>query len=232
MNKLSLIFKLASREYMENIVFTRLYQAARRDCRKILDLSSACHDWDHTLRVIANCRRLLDKIPEADAEIVEMAALLHDIGRPAEYADSRRICHAQIGAEMALKMLLQLGAEEDFAQKVSECVRTHRYRDRQPPLTIEAKIVYDGDKLDSLGAIGIVRAAVFAGHCGAKVHNTAEEALAAAPYSCDDTAYREYLVKFRHLPAQMFTEYGRMLGEERLKYMTNFFDELHQECLG
>ncbi|MEG1980672.1 MAG: hypothetical protein RR060_08075, partial [Victivallaceae bacterium] len=108
--------------------------------------------------------------------------------------------------------------------------RTHRYRDQHPPVSIEAKIVYDGDKLDSLGAIGIVRAAAFAGGCGARIHNTEFEALSAAPYSRDDTAYREYLVKLRYLPAQMFTDYGREVGQKRLQYMTEFFSILNQDC--
>ena len=86
--------------------------------------------------------------------------------------------------------------------KIVNCVKRHRYRSSDLPVTLEEKIVYDADKLDSVGAIGIGRAFLFAGRSGAKVHNTKEDALNSESYSEEDTAYREYLVKLRHIPAK------------------------------
>ena len=108
-------------------------------------------------------------------------------------------------------------------------MRSHRYRDEVKPETVEEKIVFDADKLDSLGAVGLGRAFLFAGHCGARLHNTEAEALAGEPYGPEDTAYREYLVKLRHLPEIMLTSEGRRLARERLDFMESFFRRLDAE---
>ena len=200
--------------------------------RELLIDSGAGHDYDHTLRVMKNAEMLLAESPEADGEIVRFAALLHDCARPEEHASKGAVCHAVRGAEIALELLKQENLPLEFCQAVVEIVRTHRYRDGIVPQTQEGKIVFDADKLDSLGAVGLGRAFLFAGACGARVHNTPEEALNNPPYGPEDTAYREYLVKLRYLPDTMLTSAGRRLGEERLKFMEQFFDRLNMEIYG
>ena len=195
--------------------------------QKLHDAESS-HDLDHTLRVCRNADFLLAKLPGADRDVVCAAALLHDIARPEERA-SNGVCHAQLGAEMAADILNALNVDADFAARVVAAVRTHRYRDDNAPESLEAQIVFDADKLDSLGAVGIGRAFLFAGKYGARLHNTKEEALSHPAYSKEDTAYREYLVKLRHLPGAMLTAPGRKLALERIRVMQQFFDELDKE---
>ena len=175
--------------------------------RELLATSPACHDWDHTMRVRANAMKIAKMLQAREpmavmnVKVVEVAALLHDIGRPQELADEGRTDHAVYGAELAAQWLPKLGVTDAaFIEAVTACVRSHRFRKRdggQEPLTTEAKIVYDADKLDSIGAIGIGRSFHFAGRTGARVHNRADEALRSDSYSRDDSAYREYLVKLR-----------------------------------
>ena len=119
--------------------------------------------------------------------------------------------------------------EKTFADRIVAAVRTHRYRDDNAPQTLEEKIVYDADKLDSLGAAGIGRAFLFAGKFGARLHNTEQEALNSEAYSKEDTAYREYLVKLRYLPDAMLTAPGKRIASERISFMREFFDRLNQE---
>ena len=76
----------------------------------------------------------------------------------------------------------------------------------------------------------MARAFYFAGRIGARLHNTAEEALRSASYSEQDSAYREYLVKLRLLPEKMLTETGRRLAQDRAAYMKEFFDRLNREA--
>ena len=76
---------------------------------------------------------------------------------------------------------------------------------------------------------GIGRAFLFAGRSGAKLHNTCAAALASEEYSEEDTAYREYLVKLRHLPQAMLTEPGRKIAMERIGFMREFFIRMNQE---
>ena len=209
--------------------FEELFSRVRDAAEKKLAAASGCHDFDHTLRVLANAKMLAAQLPEADGGIVALAALLHDIARPEELASQGKLCHAVKGAEIAERLLLDFGAAPETARAVADAVRSHRYRDEVTPQTLEAKIVFDADKLDSLGAVGLGRAFLFAGHCGARLHNTEAEALNSPAYSREDTAYREYLVKLRKLPAAMLTEPGRAEGTRRLRFMRRFFDRLDAE---
>lgn len=209
--------------------FEKLLARVRDAAERKLGAASGCHDFDHTLRVFANAKMLASRLPEADGRIVALAALLHDIARPEELESQGKICHAAKGAEIAEKLLLGFGASRETARAVADAVRSHRYRDEVTPQTLEAKIVFDADKLDSLGAVGLGRAFLFAGHCGARLHNTEAEALASPAYSREDTAYREYLVKLRHLPGAMLTEPGRAEGTRRLRFMRRFFERLEAE---
>lgn len=203
-----------------------------RNVREILLNARGGHDYDHTLRVMQNAMKLLEREPGTDREILRFAAMLHDCARPEEHDSKGGVCHAEKGAELALAMLREEKLPEDFCCAVARAVRTHRYRDGLRPDTPEGKLLFDADKLDSLGAVGVGRAFLFAGACGARVHNTAEEALSNAAYGPEDTAYREYLVKLRHLPGAMLTSAGRQLAEERLKFMEEFFNRLNYEVYG
>ena len=174
----------------------------------------------------------LARSEQADENVVVCGALLHDIGRPAELRDKGRTCHAREGARLVPELLGEIGVDDEaFVSRVSECVRTHRFRNRleEHPSSLEAMVVFDADKLDSMGAIGIGRAFHFAGRIGARVHNTAEEALSSEAYGRDDTAYREYLVKLRRLHEAVLTPSGRRLAEQRHRFMEVFFEQLDRE---
>lgn len=202
--------------------------------RALLERDASCHDWDHTERVLS-CARTLALLEGADLSVVTAAAILHDIARPIEMSDHGRSDHAALGAQMALELLEEEGiGNESWRKHVAECIRTHRYRNRtgDSPATVEARVLYDADKLDSLGAIGLARAFHFAGKTGARVHNRREEALAGESYGREDSAYREYLVKLQYLPEAMLTDAGRKLAEERSAFMKAFFEELTRECYG
>ncbi len=205
--------------------FNKLYQLT---ADKLLN-SGSCHDFDHTRRVMNNAARLLKSYPSANAEAVMLAALLHDIARPEEDASKGKRCHAKLGAQLVPELLRQCGFDEKISAMTAAAVRSHRFRGKDEPQSIEDDIVFDADKLDSLGAVGIGRAFLFAGHENARLHNSESEALNSAPYSKEDTAYREYLVKLRYLPRKMRTAAGRKLAVERAAFMTAFFERLDQE---
>ena len=110
-----------------------------------------------------------------------------------------------------------------------ELLAKSKQLDQMNALRLIVDIVFDADKLDSLGAAGIGRAFLFAGRENARLHNTAAEALAAEAYSKEDTAYREYLVKLRYLPRKMRSEAGRKIAVERAAFMADFFERLDKE---
>jgi len=214
--------------------FASAFPRLREEVRKILAVGPECHGWDHTVRVWHNARRLA-RAEKADEAVVEYAAILHDIGRADEFAAEGQTCHAEVGAGRVPGILRSLGIEdEEFIRHVSGCVSTHRFRKREEsvPKSLEARVVFDADKLDSMGAIGVGRAFHFAGRVGARVHNTSQEALNAPSYSREDSAHREFLVKLRRLHKAMLTDSGRMTAAERHEFMTEFFDRLGRETEG
>ena len=186
------------------------------------------HDYDHTCRVVKHALDLCAQIPEADRNIVHLAALLHDVARPQEFQSKGAIDHAAAGAEIARKFLLQHTTPQ-IAGRVADAIAQHRYRSGNQPATLEAQILYDADKLDSLGAVGIARAFMFAAKAGARLHNSAADALASSAYSSGDTAYREYLVKLSKLPGKMLTQPGKRAAEKLEAFMKSFFNQLNTE---
>ena len=210
--------------------FPEVFSALEEEVRALLSRApGGGHDWDHTCRVMRNAEKLLEEEPEADRETVLFAALLHDCARPEEHASRGKVCHARKGAELAAELMKARGLPPEFCAAVAEIIRTHRYRTGARPGTPEGRIVFDADKLDSLGAAGLGRAFLFAGSCGARLHNTEREALGGQPYGPEDTAYREYLVKLRKLPDAMRTQPGKELARERAEFMRLFFDRLDGE---
>ena len=209
--------------------FDTIFQHAGEMVRQKLAASGGCHDFDHTMRVLHNAEAILAHTPEADRQITLLAALLHDIARPEEDAAKGKCCHAELGAIEAAALLEKLAAPPELSHAVAAAIATHRFRRGGAPQSIEAKILFDADKLDSLGAVGIGRAFIFAGKNDARVHNPREEALNNPPYSREDTAYREFLVKLQKIPARLFTPYAKKIALSRVAFMENFFDTLDQE---
>ena len=212
---------------------SRLWDRVFERVRRELGNAPGCHDFAHTLRVLKNAEHIASEEPGCARETVRFGALLHDVARPEELASGGKLCHAALGAEKALRILQEEGCEDPtFAEHVSEIVRTHRYRGDLKPTTPEARIVYDADKLDSLGAFGVARAFHFAGRIGACLHNSEQEALASESYSNQDSAYREYLVKLRGLPDHLLTDSARRIAADRAAFMRAFFDRLNEEQEG
>jgi len=92
----------------------------------------------------------------ADAEIVELATWLHDIG---SIMNGRKDHHI-IGAKIAEKKLKELGYPQDRIEKVKHCILTHRASQKIKPETLESQIISDADAISSFDNIpGIFMAA-------------------------------------------------------------------------
>lgn len=203
----------------------------RTEARRLLEDSRGSHDWDHTERVFRLCLRIGRK-EGADLGVLKLAALLHDVGRNKEDASNGRICHGRTGAAFARRILKAQGLAEDTVERVAHCVRAHRFRKGVLPETLEARVLFDADKLDSIGAVGVGRAFLFAGEVGARLHDPAVDVARTRPYTREDTAYREYLVKLSRVKDRMFTGEGKRLARERHRFMTAFFRRLNKETKG
>jgi uncharacterized protein len=133
---------------------------------------------------------------------------------------------------MAYDFLTDNGLTAERADRIRLCILSHRYRNNHAPDSIEAKILYDADKLDSIGAVGIGRAFLFSGEVGARLHNSDIDINLTKAYSKEDTAYREYMVKLRFIRDNMLTAEGKRMADERDRFMVKFFDRLQEEVKG
>jgi uncharacterized protein len=208
-----------------------LFPQIKKAAMKYFLHAKGSHDWDHTLRVYNLCLHI-GKKENADLEIVQYAAVLHDIGRSYQDRSNGKECHAKKGALLARDLLEKHKMDPGKIEAIVHCIEAHRFRGRITPRSIEAKVLFDADKLDSIGAVGVGRAFLFAGEVGAKLHNKDIDMDKTKPYTQEDTAYREFIVKLRHVKDRMLTREGKRMAEERHNFMVAFFDRLNQEVDG
>lgn len=204
-----------------------LWQISKEYCEK----EGGSHGPDHSERVYFLALSLGREL-SARLDILAAAALLHDIGRKQETESKGGICHARKSAEMAGPILEKLGFNSADIKAIQHCIHSHRFRGEDTPQSLEAKIIFDADKLDSIGAVGIGRAFLFAGQIGAKLHDAEIDHTKTVSYSHEDTAYREFQVKMSRVKDQMLTDPGRKLARQRHRFMELFFDELNKEIYG
>ena len=205
----------------------KLWQISKQYCEK----EAGSHGPDHSERVYFMALAIGNKL-NARLDILAAAALLHDIGRRQETESKGEICHALKSAELAGPILEKLSFAPDDIRAIQHCIKTHRFRGKNKPKSLEAQILFDADKLDSIGAVGIGRAFLFAGQIGAKLHDAEIDHGKTLAYSNEDTAYREFQVKMSRVRDQMLTVPGKHLAQQRHRFMEIFFDELNREIYG
>lgn len=190
------------------------------------------HDFDHVRRVLALAERLA-RAEGADLEIVRAAALLHDIARADEDAAGTGD-HAQMAAERARALLIARGVAPDRADAVAHAIAAHRFRSSTSPQTLEAKILFDADKLDSIGAIGIARAYAISGVLNQRLWSAvAADAVATRDqHNSNHTAVAEFVVKLSKVRERVHTAAARRIADERHAYMAGFFARLEREVRG
>jgi uncharacterized protein len=195
--------------------------------------SDPVHDFDHVLRVYRMAERLAEA-EGADMEIVRAAALLHD-AEGATPGHASRADHHHASAEFAAQVLAAEGWDTGRIASVQHGIRAHRYRGTETPESLEAKVLFDADKLDVLGAIGAARAIGYATLAGTPWYFPPSGQFIATGKEIDGephSAYHEHLFKLRKVRDRMFTVTGRAIAEERLKYLDEFFERMIDEWHG
>lgn len=208
-----------------------IVEQIKKQAKEFFSNSKGSHDWEHTLRVFNLCVHI-GKKENADMEIIKIAAILHDIGREHQDKSNGKICHAEKGAELSRELLFKYKIDKEKINNIVHCVQSHRFRGNNIPVSKEAKILFDADKLDQIGAVGIGRAFLFSGEIGARLHNKDVDIEKTKAYSKEDTAYREYMVVLRKIKGKLLTKEGKRLARERHNFMVEFFNRLNKEVDG
>ncbi len=214
----------------------QLLEAIETEAKKYFEDASGCHDWTHVERVRVLAKRIA-KAEGADLFVVEAAALLHDIAKTEEMRAKGGFCHAKEGAKRATEILTRLGVGAEDIGHIAHCIHGHRNRSSARPETIEAKVLFDADKLDALGAVGIGRSFLFAGMAGSRTLYTGNEKELAKTgkdysYTSEDSVFLEYEQHLRHHKDKMLTGTGRAIAKERTAYMKDFFRRFWDEVKG
>lgn len=196
--------------------------------------ADSVHDFDHILRVLALAERI-GRAERADMEIVRTAVLLHDWGR--SDADAEGQNHAAVAAQRARELLADRGKPSVWIEAVAHAIVAHRFRAAPDPQTAEAQVLFDADKLDAIGAVGVARAFAFAGAHGLRLWSPVE-AVDRARWDVegDDpnthTPVHEFVVKLSRIKDRLYTREGRLIAEERHRFMEVFYQRLDAEVRG
>ncbi|MEO8973016.1 MAG: HD domain-containing protein, partial [Ktedonobacteraceae bacterium] len=130
--------------------------------------ADAAHDYDHLVRVMA----LADTIQAHEGghlPTIQAAVAFHDIGQERERQHGSD--HALIGADMAAGILTGTQFPQEAITRVQQAIRDHRMTGKNIPQSLEGRILYDADKIDCLGAIGIGRLYLITGRRNQKVYS-------------------------------------------------------------
>ena len=192
------------------------------------------HGFDHIERVYRMAERLA-LAENADLEIVHAAALLHDI-EGSHPAGEERANHHHQSADIAAEILRAEGWPDERIAAVQHCIRAHRFRDdRELPATIEAKVLFDADKLDVLGAIGVARVIGYAVQAGQPIYaQPSVQFLATGTDQAGEphSAYHEHLFKLSKVKDRLFTASAQKIAADRHAYLDAYFKRLIAEMDG
>lgn len=206
------------------------------------NLTCSAHNLDHVFRVYNLCLFIAKYEENVDLNVLIPSALLHDIARVKESQDKTGVIdHSVLGSSMAEDILKDLNYQKTTIEKIKHCILTHRFRTGNEPTSIEAKILFDSDKLDIIGAIGIARTFMLAGQFGQRLeiiqdlnhyleHNTTENGR--IKDVSKHNPFIEYEIKFKKIPDKLYTKKGKEIANKRLKFMDEYFDRLKEEING
>ena len=192
----------------------------------LANVGDAAHDGEHIRRVLYAALDIAGYEESVDYDVLIAACLLHDIARPVQMKDPSRK-HAPEGADMAREFLLSNGFGAEFAGRVADCIRVHSSADASARGSLEAKILFDADKLDTAGALGVARILM----CGAAYNEPlyARDAAGALQDGSADSGrsfFREYQSDFSRVAARLHTARARDLAAERMPAAEAFFRAL------
>lgn len=195
-------------------------------------MSDSAHDQEHVYRVLYNALKIAGAENDVDYDVLIAACLLHDVGRR-EQLENPSVCHAEEGSRKACEFLLENGFSSSFANKVAECILTHRFRRNDPPKSLEAKILFDADKLDVTGAMGIARTLVYRGTVSEPLYLVLPDGgISTGENDPVHTFFREYKFKLEGLYDRFYTETGRRMAASRQKAAQDFYKSLYEEASG
>jgi uncharacterized protein len=195
---------------------------------RFTDFSDLAHGFEHVHRVYHLALHLAEQ-EHADGLVVGMAALLHDLGRTTR---GPMHSHAQRSAKLAQKLLAEYELPHETCHAILQAILAHSYRHGVEPATLEACVLYDADRLDSLGASGVMRWAMTAKHGRWPQTRTYHPDDPFALWRVPDVQHYvldRFFTKLLQLGDVMTTATGRAIAERRIAFLRLYLQELQHE---
>jgi uncharacterized protein len=189
--------------------------------------SDPAHDWAHVGRVAHTAQELAQN-ETVDLECVLAAVYCHDlVNLPKDHPERKNA--STLAADEARPHLKASGFSEEQIITISQAIIEHSFSKGLKPSCLEAAIVQDADRLDALGAIGILRCAAVNTQMKSRFYDPFDPLVEMRELDDKNFMVDHYFVKLFKLPELMNTAKGRMMAETRVEYMKNFIQELMKE---
>jgi uncharacterized protein len=187
------------------------------------------HDWWHMYRVWKLAKYIGQQEPGVNMLVVELGALLHDI------ADWKFHDDEEAGPKAAREWLESIHIDNSIIEQVEDIIRNVSFKGAkvENKLSKEGQIIWDADKLDAIGAIGIARAFSYGGSKGNPMYEPDRKAVhhdTFEAYKNDKTGtINHFDDKLLLLKDKMFTNTGKRIAEHRHEVMENYLKEFYAE---
>ena len=197
-------------------------------------LTDGSHDLGHFQRVWRMARKINRQEGGAADELVLLAsAYFHDlVALPKNHPERGNA--SRLGADQAVELLKErwIDFPAGKVEGVRHAIHAHSYSARVQPMTAEAKILQDADRMEAVGAIGLARVFYTAGQLNAQLFDVDDPM--AEGRKPDDKRYAldHFQLKLLRLPAMMHTGTGRRMAEERVEYLREFLNRICVEIRG
>lgn len=195
-----------------------------------LEGAEAGHDWFHIERVWKLSKKIA-ATEHCNEEVVELAALLHDIADPKFHNGDETIA-----LKVSRDFLESQQVQEEIIDKVLFIIKNISFKNRgdvPQDLPVELKIVQDADRIDAIGAIGVARTFNFGGFKNNLMYHPDIEPklnMSKEEYKkSNGTTINHFYEKLLLLKDLMNTEKGKEIAGERHDFMLKFLDQFYKE---
>lgn len=193
-------------------------------------MKDSAHDCLHIYRVLYQAIEISRYEQNVDEDVLIAACLLHDIGRAHQF-NNPTVCHAEHGARMAYEHLIMNGWSKEQALHVESCISSHRFRGNNIPQSIEAKILFDSDKLDATGALGIARCLIYEGLISEPIYTLDDSGRINDELEHSEPSFiREYNGKLKVVYNNFYTLKATEIAAQRKAAAEDFYKNLLNEA--
>ncbi len=192
-------------------------------------MKDSAHDSQHVYRVLYLALEIAGTEERVDYDILIAACLLHDIGREKQFKNPK-LCHAEEGSKMAYDFLVQNDWRKEQAEHIRDCIASHRFRNDNQPETIEARILFDADKLDVTGALGIARTLLYKGHINDPIYSVDSQGNVLDGNEKEPTSFfQEYQYKLKNIYDKFYTKRSIEMAVQRKEAAVEFYENIYDE---